>query len=75
MATKGRVKGLQDLVPISVTGVHLLVTLWMLVSLLQPHPDSGGTGKGRGGWRVTSFGLGCARMGMVHENAKQTEIH
>lgn len=46
MVTKGQVsKGLQDLALISVTGVHPLVQ--MLVSLLQPHPDSGGTGKGR----------------------------
>lgn len=49
--------------------------LWTLVSLLQPHPDSGGTGKGRGRRQGTAFVLGYARMGMVHKNAKQTEIH
>lgn len=51
-------KGLEDLVVISVIGVHILVTLWMLVSLLQPHPGSGGTGKGRGEQQGMSFGLG-----------------
>lgn len=74
MATKES-KGLQDLVLISGIGVCLLVSLGMLVSLLQPDPDSGGTGKGRGGWWRTSFWLGYARMHMVPENAKQTEIH
>lgn len=72
MTTK---EGLQDLVLISVIGVHLLIMPQMLVSLLQPHPDSGGTRKSREGWWGISFGLGYARMGMVHENAKQTEIH
>lgn len=76
MVTKGRLgKELQDLVLIPVIGVHLFVTLQVLVSLLQLHPDSRGTGKRRRSQQGTPFGLGYPRMGVVPENAEQTEIH
>lgn len=53
---------------------HLLAMLWLLIFLLQSHPDSTGTGKSRGRQQGISFKLGYTRMGTVHENAKRTEI-
>lgn len=53
---------------------HLLAMLWVLVLLLQSHPDSKGTGKSRGRQQGLSFKLGCTRTDTVHENAKRNEI-
>lgn len=39
-------KGLEDLVVISVIGVHILVTLWMLVSFCSLIQVPGGLGRG-----------------------------
>lgn len=48
--------------------------LWLLVFLLQSHPDSKGTGKSGGRQQGISFKLGYTRMGTVDEKAKRAAI-
>lgn len=55
-------------------GSHLLAMLWLLVFLLQSHPDSEGTGKSGGRQQGISFKLGYTRMGTRDEKAKRAAV-